>query len=188
MVLDRCSTACGIFLDQGSNLCLLHRQVVSLLLSHQETPLSLFLIMALDHLQEEEEAGWKAMSSRPPQVSTMKVLKLQGRILLWQVIAWDEGEGWGTRATLPPPTQTWGTARVLGLGHPRILTLLQGCLEFLYSLQNAFLSNSQKQLVEWLRAGTLQPNCLGLNLNSVACELCPWSSYGNLFVPQFPLL
>ena len=50
--------------------------------------------MALDHLQEEEEEGWKAISSRPPQVPTMKVLKLQGRILLWQVIAWDEGEGW----------------------------------------------------------------------------------------------
>ena len=30
-----CSAACGIFLDQGSNLCLLHWQVDSLPLSHQ---------------------------------------------------------------------------------------------------------------------------------------------------------
>ena len=33
-----CSTACGIFLDQGSNLCLLHWQADSLLLSHQGSP------------------------------------------------------------------------------------------------------------------------------------------------------
>ena len=118
----------------------------------------------------------------------MKVLKLQGRILLCQVLAWDGGEGSGTGATLSPPTQTWAMARVLGLCYPRILTILQGCAEFLYSLQNAFLSNSQAQLVEWLRAWTLEPNCLGLNLSSETCELCPWSSYGNLFVPQFPLL
>ena len=30
-----CSTACRIFLDQGSNLCLLHWQVDSLPMSHQ---------------------------------------------------------------------------------------------------------------------------------------------------------
>ena len=118
----------------------------------------------------------------------MKVLKLQGRILLCQVLAWDRGECGGTGATLSPPTQTWGTARVLGLCYPRILTILQGCTEFLYSLQNAFLSNSQEQPVEWLRAWTLEPSSLGLNLSSATCELCPWSSYGNLFGPQFPLL
>ena len=33
-----CSVACGLFLDQGSNLCLLHWQVVSLPLSHQGIP------------------------------------------------------------------------------------------------------------------------------------------------------
>ena len=33
-----CSTAWGIFLDQGSKLCLLHWQVDSLLLSHQKKP------------------------------------------------------------------------------------------------------------------------------------------------------
>ena len=32
-----CSEACGIFPDQGSNLCLLHWQVDSLPLSHQGT-------------------------------------------------------------------------------------------------------------------------------------------------------
>ena len=33
-----CSEACGIFVDQGSNLCLLHWQVDSLPLRHQESP------------------------------------------------------------------------------------------------------------------------------------------------------
>ena len=33
-----CFTACGIFLDQVSNLCLLHWQVDSLPLSHEESP------------------------------------------------------------------------------------------------------------------------------------------------------
>ena len=33
-----CSVACGIFPDQGSNLCLLHKQAASLPLSHQESP------------------------------------------------------------------------------------------------------------------------------------------------------
>ena len=33
-----CSLACGIFLAQGSNLCLLHRQADSLPLSHQGGP------------------------------------------------------------------------------------------------------------------------------------------------------
>ena len=35
----RCSTACGIFPDQGLNPCLLHWQVDSLPLSHQGSPL-----------------------------------------------------------------------------------------------------------------------------------------------------
>ena len=38
-----CSMACGIFLDQGSNPCLLHWQTNSLPLSHQETPEITFL-------------------------------------------------------------------------------------------------------------------------------------------------
>ena len=33
-----CPTACGIFLDQGLNLCLLHWQADSLPLSHQISP------------------------------------------------------------------------------------------------------------------------------------------------------
>ena len=39
------STACGIFPDQGSNLCLLHCQADSLLLKHQENPPDGFLSM-----------------------------------------------------------------------------------------------------------------------------------------------
>ena len=33
-----CHAACGIFLDQGSSLCLLHREVGSLPRSHQQSP------------------------------------------------------------------------------------------------------------------------------------------------------
>ena len=46
------SIACGIFPDQGSNLCLLHKQAASLPLSHQESPainkinIYIFLIIA----------------------------------------------------------------------------------------------------------------------------------------------
>ena len=39
-----CSTACGIFPDQGSNSCLLHWQVDSLPLSHQGNPSCVFRI------------------------------------------------------------------------------------------------------------------------------------------------
>ena len=38
-----CSAACGIFLDQGLNPCLLHWQVDSLPLSHQGSPANAFL-------------------------------------------------------------------------------------------------------------------------------------------------
>ena len=43
-----CSAACGIFLDQGSNLCLLHWQVDSLPRSHHRSPRS-------ENLKEELE-------------------------------------------------------------------------------------------------------------------------------------
>ena len=39
-----CSKACGIFPDQGSNLCLLHWQADSLPLRHQGSPLIIVLI------------------------------------------------------------------------------------------------------------------------------------------------
>ena len=39
-----CSVACGILLDQGSNLCLLHWQADSQPLDHQGNPNSSFLI------------------------------------------------------------------------------------------------------------------------------------------------
>ena len=38
-----CSVACGVFLDQDLNPCLLHWQADSLPLSHQETPRMYFL-------------------------------------------------------------------------------------------------------------------------------------------------
>ena len=47
-----CSWACGIFLDQGSNLCLLHWQVNSLPLSHQGSPIIIFAsIYSLNFMQ-----------------------------------------------------------------------------------------------------------------------------------------
>ena len=46
-----CSLACGIFLDQGSNLCLLHWQAHSLPLSHQGST-SFFLIFKLRFFQD----------------------------------------------------------------------------------------------------------------------------------------
>ena len=42
-----CSMACGIFLDQGSNPCILHWQVDSLPLSHQGSPITIFLFQYL---------------------------------------------------------------------------------------------------------------------------------------------
>ena len=44
-----CSTACGVFPDQGSNLCLLHWQADSYPVYHQGSPgLCLFDIIALN--------------------------------------------------------------------------------------------------------------------------------------------
>ena len=40
-----CSRACGIFLDQESNLCLMHWQADSLPLSHQGSPLQFLLLL-----------------------------------------------------------------------------------------------------------------------------------------------
>ena len=42
-----CSVACGIFLDQGSNPCLPHRQINSLPLSHQGSSCFITLIVLL---------------------------------------------------------------------------------------------------------------------------------------------
>ena len=39
-----CSEACGIIPDQGSNLCLMHCQVVSYPLHHQGRPAKSFLL------------------------------------------------------------------------------------------------------------------------------------------------
>ena len=46
-----CSMACGIFPEQGLNLCLLHRQVDYLPLNHQESPPPiLFIFFKLCHM------------------------------------------------------------------------------------------------------------------------------------------
>ena len=42
-----CSVACGISLDQGLNLCLLHWQADSLPLSHQGSPESVFSLRSV---------------------------------------------------------------------------------------------------------------------------------------------
>ena len=52
-----CSLVCGIFPDQGSNLCLLHWQAVSLPLSHQGSPSYWVLMMPLVHLTSPEDWG-----------------------------------------------------------------------------------------------------------------------------------
>ena len=44
-----CSTACGIFLDQGSNPCLLHWQADPYLLLHQESP-TFFKVLFLERI------------------------------------------------------------------------------------------------------------------------------------------
>ena len=50
-----CSSVCGIFPDQGSNLCLLHWQAVSLPLSHQGSPSYWVLMMPLVPLTSPED-------------------------------------------------------------------------------------------------------------------------------------
>ena len=60
-MLNSCGShvACGVFLDEGSNLCLLHRQVDSLPLNHQGSPginfkltyvlIKIFILYVYDH-------------------------------------------------------------------------------------------------------------------------------------------
>ena len=61
-----CFAACGIFLDQESNTCLLHWQVYSLPLSHWGSPLNLFLasellyFLALPMMHRTETGGKKS--------------------------------------------------------------------------------------------------------------------------------
>ena len=56
-----CSTACGIFPDQGSNLCLLHWQVDSLSLSHEGS----FRANFLDQEDLAAELGKLLLSPSP---------------------------------------------------------------------------------------------------------------------------
>ena len=58
-----CSAACGIFPDQGSNLCPLHWQAESQPLRHQGSPIRTFLLMGCyrqlvsGHLVVNKESG-----------------------------------------------------------------------------------------------------------------------------------
>jgi len=45
-----CCEACGIFLDQGSNTCLLHWQACSYSLSHQRSPRANFILCVLSQI------------------------------------------------------------------------------------------------------------------------------------------
>ena len=47
---NSCSTGCGLFLDEGLNLCPLHRQAASHPLHHPESPVCLFLMKWIDFL------------------------------------------------------------------------------------------------------------------------------------------
>ena len=60
------SSACGIFLDQGSNLYLLHWQVDSLPLSHQGSPEKKFLKKKLGRNNE----GKKKIKGKIGKVNT----------------------------------------------------------------------------------------------------------------------
>ena len=53
-----CSEACGILLDEGSNLCLLHWQTDSLPLSHQGSPIFYCQLLLLECNLHEHRGFW----------------------------------------------------------------------------------------------------------------------------------
>ena len=62
-----CSTSCGIFPNQGLNLCLLHWQADSLPLSHQESLFSvIFEFSEEDHFSEVQYRNLMKVSRRLP--------------------------------------------------------------------------------------------------------------------------
>ena len=73
-----CSSACGIFPDQGSNLCLLHWQVDSSPLSHQGSPGLLFFKWAWWFLWE-----WITKQSRQ-QIMAEWIRMLAGKWETWR--------------------------------------------------------------------------------------------------------
>ena len=95
-----CSMSCGIFLDQGSNLCLLHLQVDSLPLSHQGSPVepvlrvSIFLITQKQDLHLRMDIGkkrWRFSEKRGSVKWSWKVGDENGcqealRTYLWFVV------------------------------------------------------------------------------------------------------
>ena len=77
-----CSTACGIFPDQGSNPCPLHWQADSQPLRHQGSPVLEFLNVTLQIL------GRARVKPIPAQCSFPQTLRSQGRPSLPQVCVW----------------------------------------------------------------------------------------------------
>ena len=88
-----CSVACGIFLDQGLNLCLLHWQEDSLPLSRQRSPVlflltylticSLFICLVLPpqpsaHLTVAHTTVWSSCFSSPAAVYHLPSSSLSG--------------------------------------------------------------------------------------------------------------
>ena len=60
-----CSAVCGIFPDQGWNLCLLHWQADFLLLSQQGSPINLILVTFMEHHQLQTHYSQVRMNHLP---------------------------------------------------------------------------------------------------------------------------
>ena len=82
-------TACGIFLDQGSNLCPLHWQVDSLPLSHQGSPKSDFTFAKLwfpickTALLTDWFKNWKVKSMQTVAHKLLNVNYFQWTLVKW---------------------------------------------------------------------------------------------------------
>ena len=77
-----CSAACGIFSDQGVNLCLLHWQADSLLLSHQGSLCSVLIFKSIHTIISQILMKHKLESRLQGEVSITS--DMQMTLLLWQ--------------------------------------------------------------------------------------------------------
>ena len=76
-----CSTACGIFPDQGSNPCALHRQADSQPLRHQGSPVSWFWQWTiLCKMPPLGEAGWWVHGTSIFVTSCSSIIKLKLKV------------------------------------------------------------------------------------------------------------
>ena len=80
-----CSVACGIFLDQGLKLCLLHWQADSQPLDHQGSPRTEMLIFTLSHPSYSAYCldSSSRRLQRPTVISVVQQLITVGRIWHW---------------------------------------------------------------------------------------------------------